>query len=87
MYDKSVDIWCLGILIYELCCGRSPFDSHSQYETKSKIKQGQYQFPEHLSAECKDLIRRILQNVPAIRISLREIFEHPWIKKRDLTLM
>ncbi len=27
-YDRSVDIWCLGILTYEFCCGKPPFESY-----------------------------------------------------------
>lgn len=36
-YDNSIDNWCLGVLAYELCAGRPPFESNSESETEKKI--------------------------------------------------
>jgi len=35
-YDNSIDIWSLGILAYELCSGRPPFETNSEHRTKQK---------------------------------------------------
>jgi serine/threonine protein kinase len=37
-YDISVDLWCVGVLAYELLAGRPPFYHISRQETFNKIK-------------------------------------------------
>lgn len=36
-YDEKVDLWCVGVLCYELLVGRPPFESPSQSETQRRI--------------------------------------------------
>lgn len=50
-YDKSIDIWGLGILTYEFCVGSPPFESESQRETYQRIDSLEFQFPENTSAD------------------------------------
>ena len=33
-YDKSIDIWCIGILTFELCVGKTPFVGNGDYRTQ-----------------------------------------------------
>ena len=44
-YDSHVDIWCLGVLMYEFLTGKAPFYSKNQEETYSKIRNVQLSFP------------------------------------------
>jgi aurora kinase len=44
-YNKSVDIWCVGILIYELCTGNPPFESPNQNDTYKKILKKEMVYP------------------------------------------
>ena len=37
-YDTFVDIWCIGILIYEFLVGKAPFELESAHETLARIK-------------------------------------------------
>jgi aurora kinase, other len=78
-YDKSIDIWSLGILVYEFCCGYPPFEADTQHLTYSRIKKLDLQMPAHLSPKCQDFIRRCLKLDPRKRSSLSVLLTHPWI--------
>lgn len=80
-HDKRVDIWSLGILCYEFCCGFPPFEAENNDETYKRIRNIDLKFPDHLSLEVRDMIRRILTFDPKERLTLEEIENHPWILK------
>jgi len=69
-HDKRVDVWSLGILCYEFCCGNPPFEADNNEKTYERIKSIDLKFPDHLSTEVKDLISRILCFSPRERITL-----------------
>lgn len=78
-YNTSIDLWCLGVLCYEFCVGRPPFESNNQKDTFKKIKSLNFKYPSYLSAEVKDLISRLLKINPNNRLCLDEVKNHPWI--------
>ena len=80
-YDKMVDIWSVGILIYELCTGSPPFEERSEKKRYERIKNLDFECPPHLSEECTDLIRKTLKLDPASRLSLDQIMTHVWFSK------
>ncbi|MCJ1403285.1 serine/threonine-protein kinase KIN2 [Xylographa trunciseda] len=77
----EVDIWSFGIVLYVLVCGKVPFDDQSMPQLHAKIKKGIVDYPAWLSAECKNLISRMLVTDPKQRATLSEIMNHPWITK------
>lgn len=77
-YDESVDIWAVGIIMYELLVGKPPFEAPGQSETIELITEGQLYVPPSVSLAAKDLIQRILQKLPEKRPSLQEIKSHRW---------
>ena len=87
-YDFGVDIWSLGILLYELLMGYSPFKAKDPKNIMVNIKYHELTFDKNknLSDECRSLIKSLLEVNPQKRIKIRDIFEHPFIKKYSLKL-
>ncbi|KAL4786052.1 hypothetical protein BJX76DRAFT_140065 [Aspergillus varians] len=77
----EVDVWSFGIVLYVLVCGKVPFDDQSMPKLHAKIKQGVFEYPPGLTAECRHIISRMLVTDPKQRASLAEIMSHPWMNK------
>lgn len=90
-HNASVDWWTLGILLYEMVFGRTPFRGTSQEKTFSKIQAGKISFPEtpKVSKHCKDIIKKLLATDPRKRLGCKggaqEIKSHSFFKVRHLT--
>ncbi|XP_076641148.1 MAP kinase-activated protein kinase 2-like isoform X2 [Halictus rubicundus] len=88
-YDKSCDIWSLGVIMYILLCGFPPFYSNHGLAIspgmKKRIRLGQYDFPapewSHVSTEAQDLIKGMLCTDPARRLQIGEVMRNKWISK------
>ena len=88
-YNEKVDIWGLGVLIFELVFGYAPFSSTFNEERFNNIKAGKINWPKDLGDEykdLKDLIEKILRVDPKERISLDEIENHPWLRETYLNM-
>ena len=86
-YDKSVDIWSLGILSYLLLVGRLPFNDSNDDENEI-ARQTINEPPLFLekkwaiiSNEAKDFVIKCLEKDPKNRININEILNHKWLKK------
>lgn len=86
-YDKSVDCWSLGIIIYMLLGRHLPFDSQDDKEIGQKTILQKIKFNHHVwtgvSDDGKDLINKLLVKDPKQRISIKEVLEHRWIVNKD----
>ncbi|KAM9429609.1 MAP kinase-activated protein kinase 2-like [Salvelinus alpinus] len=88
-YDKSCDMWSLGVIMYILLCGYPPFYSNHGLAIspgmKKRIRNGQYEFPNpewsDVSEDAKQLIRHLLKTEPTQRMSITEFMNHPWINQ------
>merc|ERR1712018_676043 len=86
-YDKSCDIWSLGVIMYILLCGFPPFYSNHGLAIspgmKKRIRSGQYEFPkpewENVSKDAKDLIRGMLKTDPHQRLTIDDVIRNKWI--------
>ena len=87
-YGKPVDIWALGILLYEFYYGVSPFNSNKENEEQNKeiienILQKRLYFPnrKNISYDMKDLIIHMLNSDVSKRYTIDQVVAHPWFKK------
>ena len=91
-YDKSCDMWSLGVICYILLCGYPPFYSNHGLAIspgmKKRIRAGQYDFPSSewscVSSEAKNLIRGLLKTDPMERLSIEQVMAHDWISKHQM---
>ncbi|CAO3645819.1 unnamed protein product [Mucor hiemalis] len=58
-YDKSVDYWTFGILMYEMLTGYTPFRCNNKKKTLDAILKKKLQIPYYISADAKDLLIRV----------------------------
>lgn len=83
-YSKSVDVWSLGCFLYTVLCGFPPFYDDDHHQLTMKILNGDYVFLkpwwDEISLEAKDLICKMLTINPNERITIGEIWSHPWVK-------
>ncbi|XP_077029030.1 serine/threonine-protein kinase pim-1-like [Agelaius phoeniceus] len=72
-HGEAATIWSLGLLLCHLVMGKHPF------RRGQEIIRGRILFPQWLSQECQDIIKRCLSMQPSDRPSLEELFCHPWV--------
>jgi serine/threonine protein kinase len=77
-YGPEVDVWSLGVVLYVMVCGRVPFDDRNTQTLYQKIVRAKIDTP-RASPELCDLLRRMLNPNPSMRISIEEVMRHPWV--------
>ncbi|KAJ8395763.1 hypothetical protein AAFF_G00030000 [Aldrovandia affinis] len=93
-YDKSCDMWSLGVIMYILLCGYPPFYSNTGQPIspgmKRRIRMGQYEFPNpewaDVSEEAKQLIHQLLKTDPNERMTINQFMNHPWINQQSMVV-
>jgi serine/threonine protein kinase len=78
-YGPAVDVWQLGILLYEFLSGSTPFESKKDSKMYRKIRDVDLHFPASVPPLARDLIGKFLQKEPEDRINLKDVRRHPWI--------
>lgn len=80
-HDEKADIWCIGVLMFELCTGKVPFDGRDLETVKANILRLNISWPRDIDPEVKDLISQILRLNPQSRLSIEEILSHSFFTK------
>ncbi|XP_036162497.1 aurora kinase C-like [Myotis myotis] len=79
-YSEMVDLWCIGVLCYELLVGNPPFESSSYSETYRRILKVDVKFPPSIPLGAQDLISKLLRYQPSERLPLAQVLQHPWVQ-------
>ncbi|KAK3566590.1 hypothetical protein QTP86_001093 [Hemibagrus guttatus] len=87
-YNKAVDWWALGVLIYEMAAGYPPFFADQPIQIYEKIVSGKVRFPSHFSSDLKDLLRNLLQvdltkRYGNLKNGVNDIKNHKWFATTD----
>ncbi|KAK4218000.1 camp-dependent protein kinase type 2 [Rhypophila decipiens] len=83
-YNKSVDWWSLGILIYEMLCGYTPFwDGGSPMKIYENILKGRVKYPAYINAQAQNLLERLITADITKRLGnlyggSQDVKNHPW---------
>ena len=81
-HDEHLDIWCIGVLLFELLTGNVPFKGKSIESLNNNILQLKITWPKDISITAKNLISKILKREPGERISLVDMLKHPFFKQK-----
>ena len=85
-YNKEIDIWSIGVILYLILSGDLPFDDEEDDEEKiaKSIVFNEVEFPSkkfgNKSKEVIELIKRCLTKEPKDRIKIDEIIKSDWIQ-------
>ena len=80
-HDEKVDIWCIGVLLFELITGQQPWQGSDVQTVKYNISRLKINWPKQIDRNAADLISKILRYNPEERISLRNMLMHPFFTK------
>ena len=91
-YNKAVDWWSLGTLLYEMITGLPPFFNTNVHVMYEKIMRAPLTFPAYVSPEAQSLLTGLLQRNPAQRIGggsrdAEELKEHPFFASINWTAL
>jgi serine/threonine protein kinase len=80
-YDGCMaDMWSMGVILYALITGTLPWRANNQNVLYEQISRADYEIPATVSVLCSDLIRKLLNVNPALRLTAKEAGNHPWLE-------
>ena len=83
-YNKEIDIWSLGVILFYMFTGCYPFMGKEEVEIEDKIINDPVEFKDgewaKISDKLQDLIRGCLEKNPEDRITIDDFINHPWFK-------
>uniref|UniRef100_A0A8C1P6B7 Protein kinase N2 n=1 Tax=Cyprinus carpio TaxID=7962 RepID=A0A8C1P6B7_CYPCA len=87
-YTRAVDWWGLGVLIFEMLVGESPFPGDDEEEVFDSIVNDEVRYPRFLSTEAISIMRRLLRRNPERRLGAgerdaEEVKKHPFFRDMD----
>ena len=87
-YNKSVDWWSMGILIFEMAAGYPPFCAKDPMKIYEKIVAGKYNCPQHFSKGLRDLVGNMIQvdrtkRYGVLKNGTKDVKGHEWFKSMD----
>jgi len=88
-YGKGSDLWSLGVLLYVILSGCSPFSADEEEAILELVAQAKYEFHEaewaNITPDAKDLISKLLIVDPEKRLTMEQLLNHAWLKDAVLS--
>jgi serine/threonine protein kinase len=78
-HTTTLDLWNLGILMFEMLAGHAPFRARSGDELYAKILKNKLEFPRNFPLGARDLVQMLLRSDPSERITIEGLLRHPWM--------
>mmetsp|Transcript_79327 Transcript_79327/g.140003 ORF Transcript_79327/g.140003 Transcript_79327/m.140003 type:complete len:1046 (-) Transcript_79327:104-3241(-) len=93
-HNRGVDWWALGVLLFIMCSGRSPFDAPDVTQIYKNIIKGfsKVKFPDNFPSDLMDVIKSLCRKAPEERITMQKggaenLKQMPFFTKLDWDLM
>ncbi|KAK1785646.1 hypothetical protein P4O66_018988 [Electrophorus voltai] len=91
-YTRAVDWWGLGVLVYEMLVGESPFPGDDEEEVFDSIVNDEVRYPRFLSTEAIAIMRRLLRRNPERRLGSSEkdaedVKKQPFFRVKNLSIL
>jgi 5'-AMP-activated protein kinase catalytic alpha subunit len=84
----GIDVWSAGVVLYAMLYGTVPFRAQNMSELHDMIVKAKFSLKAEISEQARDLIKKILEPDPRKRLTIPQIFKHPWFDdlKEDLEM-
>ncbi|KAG2440177.1 hypothetical protein HXX76_004290 [Chlamydomonas incerta] len=83
----EVDMWALGVMLFFLLSGQTPFQSANLETVMARVKSGEWNFHGRrwalVSEGARDLVSRLLRREPSQRLTAEEALGHPWLNRPE----
>ncbi|KAI9098149.1 hypothetical protein DFS34DRAFT_619776 [Phlyctochytrium arcticum] len=79
-YTYAIDLWALGVMLYELYVGKPPFYTTNIFKLVNMITEDDVKWPPEMPSDLKALLDGLLQKVPEDRLDWPQLFKHAFLQ-------